>query len=72
MKIFLTKDNIQPGNEWFLRRNQPLTPEMAKADYEALHRIIDRSYGDERDTPVNKMSYLRNWVEKVVQSHVKL
>lgn len=72
MKIFLSQDNIRPGNEWFRRRNQPLTPEMAKADYEALHRAIDHSYGDGRHTAVDKMSYLRNWVGKVVQSHVEL
>lgn len=72
MRVFISKDNIQPGNEWFLHRNRPLTPEMVTADFEALHRAIDHSYGGERPTPEREEKSLRNWVGKVVQSHVDL
>lgn len=72
MRIFLSKDNIQPGNEWFLERDRALTPEMVEADYEALLRAIDVSYGtDDAETGQHK-TVISSWVEKVVQKQQDL
>lgn len=69
VRLFLSKDNIVPGNEWFLRRERPLTPEMVKADFEALHRVIDLAFGEEKLEPDFEKTTARNWVEKVVKGH---
>lgn len=72
MRVFLSKDNIRPGNEWFLERDRPLTLDMVKADHVALHRAIDVSYGFDDVAPEQQKTIISSWVEKVVQNHQEL